>query len=116
MTTGEDPSSCGARLARLGHSDSIITCAPLIESSACAIRPSGPGRTFNSEAPNVALQNSISAAASRHTSIAITGEIPAGRDLFISVLRLTIAMMSGFRLTGKPGQQLSPLVDNEKRG
>src|SRR5438270_5776136 len=89
MTTGEDPSSCGARLARVGHSDSIITCAPLIESSACATRPSGPGRTFNSEAANVALQNSISAAASRHTSIAITGEIPVGIDFFISVLRLT---------------------------
>src|SRR2546423_6169250 len=88
MTTGEDPSTWGARLARLGHSASIMTCAPLIESRACASRPSGPGRRFNSEARNVALQNSTSESASRQTSIAITEEIPAGRDLSLVIYAL----------------------------
>src|SRR2546423_876335 len=88
MTTGEDPSTWGARLARLGHSASIMTCAPLIESRACASRPSGPGRRFNSEARNVALQNSTSESASRQTSMAITEEIPDGRDLFLVIFAL----------------------------
>jgi len=61
----------GARLARVGHSPSIMTIAGQIFSNACATVPSGPGRRPNSAAPNVVLQKSISAATSRHTNIGV---------------------------------------------
>jgi len=65
ITTGELPSGCGARLARVGHSASMMTIAPLIVSSAWATIPSGPGRRPSSTAPNAVLQKSIAAPTSR---------------------------------------------------
>src|SRR5690348_11564343 len=55
-----------------------MTIAGPIVTNACATVPSGPCRRTTSTAPNVVLQKSISAEASRQTNIGITTGTPAG--------------------------------------
>src|ERR1700704_3875162 len=51
---------------------------PRMVRAAWATAPSGPGRRTSSTAPNAALQKSMAAAGSRHTSIGITTGTPSG--------------------------------------
>ena len=78
ITTGELPSGVGARLASVGHSLSIMIMAGPIVINACAALPSGPGRRLISTALNVRVQNSISAAGSRQTSLGMTTDELSG--------------------------------------
>src|SRR5687767_507590 len=97
MTTAELPSGSGGRLTMPGQTPSIKIIAPPMVSAEWATVPSDPGRRFTSTAPNTALQKSISAAASRHTSIGITTDTPSGTGF-------TLDMM--VCLTGRMGASL----------
>src|SRR6516164_9509480 len=82
-----------------------MTMAPPIESVACTTEPSGAVRRDSSSAANAAVQNSISAAASRHTSIGITSLLASrGTADILHLLRVgaRLALLSIVETSNRP--------------
>src|SRR5258708_18754092 len=76
-----------------------MTIAGPIVTNACATVPSGPGRRTNSTAPNVVLQKSIAAEASRHTNIGITTGTPSGIGFTLFIIAcLDVCIMRALNL------------------
>ncbi|HEU0005417.1 MAG TPA: hypothetical protein VFS12_05440, partial [Terriglobia bacterium] len=81
---GDLPSSCGARLAMVGHSTSIMIIAGPIISNACATVPSDPSWRTHSSSPNVCVMKSTAAPGSRHTNLGVTTDAPSGIGLTLA--------------------------------
>src|SRR5260370_40265398 len=76
----------GRRPAGGGTSRCTVTMEPPTGSNVCLETPPVTARRVSSSAENVLLQESISAAASRHTNIGITRGRPSGIGLDLLML------------------------------